>query len=57
MASIEPTQWVKSEDWRTVVSIEHHTDFLNALADAARDGDTVKSVTVIGGVPIAYNLA
>lgn len=55
--NIEPTQWTKSDDWRTMVSPAHHADFLEAIADAQRDGDVIGSVTVIGGVPIAYNIA
>jgi hypothetical protein len=57
MTTFKPASWTETEDWRELVKPEHHADFLAAIAEAARDGQTVKSVLVSGGTPIVYNLS
>lgn len=55
MATVTSKQWVESEDWRSIVSPEHHEDFLRTLKEMRADGSEVTSVLVIGGTPITYN--
>ena len=57
MATVNREQWEESEDWRVVVSPAHHEKFLETLAESKREGREVKSVLVIGGTPIVYNVS
>lgn len=57
MATVNRDQWEESEDWRAVVSPANHQKFLETLAESKREGREVKSVLVVGGAPIVYNVS
>lgn len=50
-------QWDGSDAWREVVASSMHERFLEALADADRDGTPVQRVVVAGGVPMMYDVS
>lgn len=57
MATMTRDQWVKSEDWRTIVSPANHEKFLETLAESKREGKEVKRVIVVGGSPLVYDVS
>lgn len=57
MATVNRNQWEESEDWRALVSPANQQKFLEALAESKREGREVKSVLVIGGTPLVYNVS
>lgn len=57
MATMNREQWEASDDWRSLVSPANHEKFLQTIADSKREGKEVKSVIVIGGTPLVYNVS
>ncbi|MEQ6896226.1 hypothetical protein [Microbacterium sp. KR10-403] len=57
MATMNREHWENSEDWRSQVKPELHESFLETLAESKREGKEVKSVIVVAGTPLVYNVS
>lgn len=56
LSEMKPTAWEESDDWRSIVAPDQQADFLKRVSEAQRDGYRVKSVLVMAGVPVIYNV-